>query len=191
MTWAAIVLAAGLSTRMGQCKTTLPWQGQTLLTYQLAQWQAAQVQPIVVLGPHNAHRQADCGGSAVINPDPSRGKASSVLTGLATLSSDVTGIFISAIDQPRPATLYQQLITAHQQHRPDITAPCYAGKLGHPLLFDGRLLPQLLAISDETLGIRAVVQQVKQGDRLYRVSYSEIVLVDLNTPERYERVRSQ
>ncbi len=188
MTWAAIILAAGLSTRMGQCKTLLSWQGQTLLTYQLAQWQAANVQPIVVLGPHNAHRQTDCDGCAIINPNPSHGKASSILTGLAKLPNNVIGIFISAIDQPRPADLYRQLITAHSQHNPDITAPCHDGKLGHPLLFDARLLPQLLAISDETLGVRAVVQQC---DRIYRVRYSEIVLMDLNTPEQYQKRRSK
>ena len=57
----AIILAAGYSTRMGVCKTTLPWHNnQTLLRYQAEQFLQANITPIIVLGSHNAHRKSDC-----------------------------------------------------------------------------------------------------------------------------------
>ncbi|MEH1821619.1 MAG: NTP transferase domain-containing protein [Nostoc sp.] len=57
----AIVLAAGKSTRMGTCKTSLPWhEGKTLLTYQLEQWLSVAFNPVVVLGLHNSNKQKIC-----------------------------------------------------------------------------------------------------------------------------------
>jgi molybdenum cofactor cytidylyltransferase len=193
MTYAAILLAAGASRRMGRCKTTLPWGDRpSLLTYQTEQMHQAGLRPIVVLGPHNAHRQDDCAPQTqvVINPHPEQGKVSSILTGLAHLSEEVTALFLCAIDQPRPTSLYLALIDAHQRHAAPITAPVHQGTLGHPLLFSARLLPRLQQIREETLGLRAVVQQVYP--HIHRLAWpSAIIHQDLNTPESYRMRRSQ
>lgn len=183
----AIVLAAGFSTRMGVCKTTLPWLNQqSLLTYQVTQFLEAGFTPIVVLGAHNAHRQRDCptGCQVVINPNPERGKTSSLLLGLQALPSNFAGVAIAAVDQPRPAALYRTLLDWHQAHPAPITAPTYAAKLGHPLLFANEMLPALLAIREETCGLRQVVQTFY--DQIQQVEgTTPLILSDLNTPETY------
>lgn len=77
----AIVLAAGTSTRMGSCKTSLRWgESETLLTYQLKQWFSVGFTPVVVLGSHNSDKQKDCplGSLAVINPHANVGKTTSL-----------------------------------------------------------------------------------------------------------------
>ncbi|TVQ19652.1 MAG: nucleotidyltransferase family protein [Leptolyngbya sp. DLM2.Bin15] len=187
MTYAAILLAAGASRRMGRCKTTLPWGDRpSLLTYQTEQMHQAGLMPIVVLGPHNAHRQGDCAPrtQVVINPQPDQGKVSSVLIGLAHLPTDVTALFLCAIDQPRPANLYLALVNAYKRHTAPIVAPVHQGKLGHPLLFSATLLPRLHQIRDETLGLRAVVQQVYP--QIHRLEWpSPLIHHDLNTPDAY------
>ncbi|WP_204151842.1 nucleotidyltransferase family protein [Leptolyngbya sp. CCY15150] len=187
MTYAAILLAAGASRRMGRCKTTLPWGDRpSLLTYQTEQIRQAGLTSIVVLSPHNAHRQVDCAPNTqvVINPNPEQGKVSSILTGLAYLPTPVTALFLCAIDQPRPADLYLALINANKRHAAPITAPVHQGKLGHPLLFSATLLPRLQQIRDETLGLRAVVQQVYP--QIHRLEWpSALVHHDLNTPDAY------
>ncbi|MCG6138427.1 MAG: hypothetical protein MET45_28030 [Nostoc sp. LLA-1] len=38
---------------MGTCKTSLPWGGKTLLTYQIEQWLSVDFIPVVVCGLHN------------------------------------------------------------------------------------------------------------------------------------------
>ena len=181
----AIILAAGASTRMGTCKTTLPWQGSTLLQYQAEQFLLAGFTPIIVLGSHNLQRQ-DCplGSQVVINPAPERGKTSSILTGLQALPPKWSALFISAVDQPRSTNIYQTLFQVHQAQAALITAPTYAGKLGHPLLFSHQLYPELKNISDETLGLRQIVQKFSAA--IAKVETTSEVLIDLNTPTSYQ-----
>ncbi|MBD3885609.1 nucleotidyltransferase family protein [Phormidium tenue FACHB-886] len=187
----AIVLTAGQSKRMGTCKAGLPWcDGHTLLTYQTHQWLMAGVIPIVVLGPHNKHQQENCpyGCQVVINPDPNRGKTSSVLLGLQALSPKFRNVIISAVDQPRPQLIYQMLLQSHEQHRAAITVPSYGNRMGHPTIFSQSMLPQLMLIREETQGLRQLVHQCKA--HLHQLEFRTMnVLMDLNTPEVYQAHR--
>lgn len=183
----AIILAAGFSTRMGVCKTTLPWRNhRSLLRYQTKQFLQSNITPIVVLGSHNADRQEDClpGAQAVIKADSQSSKVSTILTGLEYLPEDVSTITISAVDQPRSASIYQTLLQAYRQEQALITAPCYRGQLGHPILFSHRLLPDLQQISDSTLGLRKIIQDLHADIRRVEFPVSE-VLVDINSPDAY------
>lgn len=185
----ALILAAGFSTRMGTCKTTLPWRDdRTLLEYQTEQFLLAGIIPIVVLGSHNAHRQKDCPNSSqvLINYKCDRGKTSSILTGLQSLPPEFSTLIISAVDQPRSFGVYQTLLKAYEKQKAPITAVCYGNKLGHPLLFSYRLLPELYNISESKLGLREIVQ--KFYSEIDRVQfYSDEVLIDINDRKTYER----
>lgn len=183
----AIILAAGFSTRMGICKTTLPWRNHpSLLRYQIEQFLQVNITPIVVLGSHNADRQANCppGAQAVIKADSQSGKASTILAGLACLPQDLSTVTISAVDQPRSASIYQALLQTYRQEQALITAPCYLGKLGHPVLFSHRLLPDLKQISDSTLGLRKLIQDWPANIKKVEFAGPE-VLIDINDPDTY------
>ena len=184
----AIILAAGFSTRMGVCKTTLPWYNhQTLLRYQTEQFLQAGIKPVVVLGSHNAHRQKDCavGTDVVVKAKGKLSKTYSILTGLSRLPKVVSTITISAVDQPRSAKVYSTLIQAYQQKKALITAPCYRSQLGHPVMFSHCLRAELENISDESLGLRQLVQAVYA--EIDRVAFSTPeVLVDLNDESTYK-----
>ncbi len=84
----AIILAAGFSTRMGICKTTLLWHNhQTLLRYQTEQFLQAGINPVVVLGEHNAHRQEDCAaGTTVVVKDKESNSKTQPLQSLRSTS---------------------------------------------------------------------------------------------------------
>ena len=184
----AIILAAGVSTRMGTCKASLPWlDGKTLLSYQVEQWLIVDVTPIVVLGSHNAHHQNDCpqGSQVVINSFPSQGKTSSILKGLRLLPQDFEVVAISAIDQPRTTEVYQKLLKEYRDYSAMITAPSYKGRLGHPLFFSKKLLPYLEKIREESAGLRQVVQAFYSVIQKVEFDTSD-VLADLNTPESYK-----
>ncbi len=184
----ALILAAGFSTRMGTCKTSLPWRDRkTLLRYQAEQLIEANITPIIVLGSHNAHRQKDCpdGSQVVINECSERGKISSILTGLELLPKDFSSVTISAVDQPRSLYIYQTLLQTYRQKQALITAPCYQRKLGHPLLFSDRLLPELKNITEANLGLRQVVHKFYNSIAKVEFSTSEVIS-DLNTRDRYQ-----
>ena len=184
----ALILAAGKSTRMGVCKTSLSWHhGQTLLRYQTEQFLLADITPIIVLGAHNAHRQSDCppGSKVAININSNLGKTSSILKGLDYLPKVFSTITISAVDQPRSTNIYQTLLHTYRQEQPAIVAPCYRGKLGHPLLFSYRLLPWLKDISESSLGLRQVVSQFYSDLKKIEFATSE-VLSDINDKDKYQ-----
>lgn len=189
MTYFAIILAAGASTRMGTCKSSLPWiEGKTLLTYQLEQWLNLGFIPLVVLGSHNSHRQKDCpvGSLVVINPHASTGKTSSLLAGLKQIPPDFEILAISAVDQPRKLDIYQQLLQTHQANSALITAPTHQGKIGHPLLFANDMRSHLLNISEKTLGLRQIIKDFYPV--IHKVEFpSPDVLLDINTPEIYQQ----
>ncbi len=177
---------------MGVCKTTLLWHGhQTLLRYQCEQFLQANITPLVVLGAHNAHRHTDCplGSRAVVNWNSDRGKTSSILTGLKMLPAKFSTLTVSAVDQPRPASVYRTLLKTHYRESALITAPCYQGKLGHPLLFSHHLFPDLKQISDSSLGLREIVR--KRQSKIRKVEFATPeVLIDINTKNAYSRARS-
>lgn len=187
----ALILAAGLSTRMGTCKAALPWVGgTTLLSYQIQQWRSLGVCPLVVLGPHNAELQSEIDAPVVLNPNPSAGKTSSILIGLQVLPPPWQVLAISAVDQPRPAEVYRVLLEAHSQQSSLVTTPTYQGRFGHPLLFAQAMLSHLQAIREETLGLRHLMETFTS--QVHRVEFeAAIVLADLNTPERYHEWRQR
>ncbi|NJR65014.1 MAG: nucleotidyltransferase family protein [Leptolyngbyaceae cyanobacterium CRU_2_3] len=184
----AIILAAGASSRMGKCKTSLPWlDNQTMLCYQVSQWLKASVTPVVVLSPHNADRRFEMppGTWAVVNPEPSRGKTSSLLIGLQAIPQAAETIAIAAVDQPRSAEIYQTLLHSHQQHYSLITAPVHGDRLGHPLLFSRAMRSELETVSEASQGIRHLIKHY--FSTINQVQFpTPIVLSDLNTPEAYQ-----
>lgn len=196
----AIILAAGASTRMGQCKALLPWlEGSTLLSYQIAQLDQCGVYPVIVVSPQTkvecdrvlAQAQQNTPNlTCIVNSNSTRGKTSSILTGLQAIPVPWQTLIISAVDQPRPTWFYQQLLQAHQQHKALITLPTFQDRSGHPAIFDAELRSQLEIIQDETLGLRAIVQQF--ADRVQKVEMeTAIALADLNTPSAYQQALSQ
>ena len=185
----AIILAAGKSTRMGTCKTSLPWgEGKTLLTYQIEQWLSVDFTPVVVLGSHNSQRQQDCpsGSLTVINPDADSGKTTSILTGLQNIPPDYEILAISAVDQPRKLAIYQKLISAHKTNLALITAPTYQGKMGHPILLGNQMRSHLGNIQENTLGLRQLIQDFHSAIDQVEFDNSDILL-DINTPEMYQK----
>ena len=186
----AIILAAGLSTRMGVCKTTLPWHNnKTLLRYQAEQFLLAGITPIVVLGSHNAYRRSYCPLSSriVINFNSKLGKTSSILTGLNALPGNFSSVIISAVDQPRSADIYHTLLQTFNRNKSLIVAPCYRHKLGHPLLFSSQLLPELKKIDDLSFGIRKIVKNLNNQIEKIELASSEI-FIDINHVDTYHSV---
>ena len=185
----AIILAAGLSTRMGVCKTTLPWHnGRTLLRYQAEQFLLAGITPIVVLGSHNAYRRSDCppGSKVVINFNCKQSKTSSILTGLNALPHEFSSVIISGVDQPRSARVYQTLLQTYKHNKSLIVAPYYCNRMGHPILFSSQLLPNLKKINDSTLGIRKIVKHSNNKIDKVELAGSEI-FIDINHQEAYSK----
>ena len=190
---AAILFAAGESTRMGQPKALLPWCGVALIEYQVRELDEAGFAEIVVVLGHAADEvrsHVPETARIVVNENYRQGRASSLRAGAAALPDDAEPIVILNVDQPRPGTLLSKLRVAHAEGGAPITIPTFEGKRGHPPVLAGSLLPKLREASEEEQGLRGVIAAHEAEVREVAVS-SPIVLLDLNTPEDYERALAE
>lgn len=193
MTVAAILLAAGESSRMGTPKPLLEWGGCTLIEYQIAQLKGPIVdRVVVVLGARADEIQPvvrRAGARAVINELYTEGRASSVRVGAATLGEDTETILLLNVDQPRPHRVIERIVTEHQRQGSLISVPTFQGKRGHPPVLSGSLLGELRQVREASQGLRGLLRQHEAQIR--EVAFeSDIVLLDVNRPDEYERART-
>ena len=188
-TW-AILLAAGESSRMGQLKALLPWQGQTLLEHQVSCLLEGGAERVVVVLGHRAEElrpllEGKNGVAWTLNPDYLQGKTTSIKVGLLALDEDgVEDILLLNVDQPRSAGDVARILEEHRSRNYVVTVPEFRGKGGHPIVLSAALLPELRQISEESQGIKAVVRRHPEAVHRIPLDNPEILL-DLNTPEQY------
>ena len=186
---AAVVLAAGKSSRMGVNKLLLEVDGKRVLDHILSK--LSPIPTIVVLG----HRPEDIKGLAetqgaktVHNPDYERGMTTSFKVGLRALSDDVEAVFMVLSDTFgfKPELLTE--MTAKMDENPDalIVSPRYESKRGHPVLFRRKVLDEFLAIGDEET-MKDVVNR-HEASHVY-VESDIWATIDLDTPEDLDRIR--
>jgi molybdenum cofactor cytidylyltransferase len=123
----AIVLAAGRATRFGSVKVIAPLGGRPILEHVLARLRAAAVDDVVVvLGDDAAAVEGavrwPAGVRRIVNPDPTRGLASSLIIGFAEARASVPrpdAILVALGDQPRtdPAVV-RRLVASLSDPRP-------------------------------------------------------------------------
>jgi molybdenum cofactor cytidylyltransferase len=191
---AAIVLAAGASTRYGQPKQLLPVGGQTMLQHVVCVVLASPVdQTIVVLG----HRAGEIGATLkdtpadiVTNEEWEAGLSTSVQAGLRVIRPDVQAALFVLADQPAiTPEIIAALLGRYRETGAHIVVPTYQGKRGNPALFDRSLFAELFKVQDDQGG-RHLVEMY--GDRTERVEVgSEAVLIDVDTKEDYNRFKMQ
>lgn len=189
---AAILLAAGESTRMGQPKQLLDWHRQPLVVAQTETLLKAGCRPvIVVLGAHAAPIRpllpAQPDVQVTTNHHWRAGRASSVRTGARAVPPTVDGIVVVSVDQPTNPAIIDQLQSALDL-APDarIGVPRHNGRNGHPPIFHRNLLPELQQVTERQQGLRSIRR--RHAERTIFVEmYDPIVTLNLNTPEAYQR----
>jgi molybdenum cofactor cytidylyltransferase len=192
MTIAALLLAAGESTRMGAPKPLLDWGGQPLIAYQLVQLNRPPIDRVVVVLGDRADEilplVREAGAEAVVNERFAEGRASSLRAGAAALPDDTEALLILGVDQPRPHDVLARLVDIHRLSGSLLTVPTFEERRGHPPVLDGSLLPELRAVSEETQGLRAVI--VAHEAELSELPFeTSVVLLDINDPQEYEKAR--
>lgn len=188
----AIVLAAGISTRMGSPKPLLDWGGKPLVVYHVEQLhQAGANEVIVVLGYRADDVSRQLRGVScriMFNPRYQLGRAGSLRIGAKAANRDADRIIIADVDQPRPASFLRGLYEAHRPEL-DVVVPVHAGHRGHPVLVAGRLRDELMHVDDASLGLRAVIDGHRA--RTGEVDLGDLLDLTFNTPEEYEAARTR
>jgi molybdenum cofactor cytidylyltransferase len=183
---AAIVLAAGSSTRMGRAKQLLPLGSGTVLSTVVSRLLGTPLDRVVVVLGHEAERirreaglPADPRVETVVNTDWLEGMASSLRCGVRACS-ETEAIVVALGDQPAiDSKVVGQLVNAFLGGAP-LAVPVQGEKRGHPVLFGRTLFPSLLALSGD-MGARDVVE--RHWGAAARIEAAP--LRDLDTEEDY------
>ena len=184
---AAIVLAAGRSTRMGgPNKLTAEVAGKPLLRIAAEEALASRADPVIVVTGHQRDRveQALAGLNVrfVHNPGFADGLSTSLRAGIAAVPADADGAIVCLGDMPQVrAALIDRLIAAFDPARGAlIVVPTIQGKRGNPVLWSRRFFPELAALEGD-VGARHLIGTY--GEALTEVTADAAALIDIDTPE--------
>lgn len=188
----AIILAAGLSRRMGRFKLTLPWGQTTVIGQVVATLASARLTDLIVV---TGHRAADVAAAltgaaarTIHNPDYEAGEMlSSIRVGLQAAAELPAALAPAALlclgDQPQMeiATVQAVVAAGAAGGWTSIVVPSYRMRAGHPILLPAWLWPEILACATTLRAVMAAHRAVTR----YLVVDTPSVLADLDTPEDY------
>lgn len=204
---AAIILAAGSSSRMGggRHKLLLPLDDRPVLAHVIDATLASQARPILLVLGHQADQVRLQINPYTRHPDITLIDNTAYLQGMSTsmhlglqklISSDyknaqssyqVDSALILLGDQPMiTPQVINTLITAYRETGKRIVAPLYGGRRGSPVLFDISLFPELLEVSGDEGG-RTVLEHHRQEVELVEMGDAQ-ANYDVDTWEAYQQV---
>ncbi len=189
---AAVVLAAGQSSRFGTAKQLLPWAESTLVGHAAELGLSAGLHPVIVVTGYAADTVAQAVGrlpvEVVFNADFSQGQSTSVRRGISALPAGCGAAIFLLADQPgvAPETI-AHLLQAHRESLAPIVAPFFGGRRGNPVLFDRALFPELMHITGDAGG-RVLLERHESS--ILRVPVDDpAILQDIDTRSDYEQAR--
>lgn len=187
---AAIVLAAGGSTRFGEPKQLLDWYGKPLVRHAVEIASQASLDPIVVVtgADHDSVAEVlrNAPAQVVCNPGWAGGQSTSVRAGVEVLPANVGGAVFLLVDQPliTPA-LIERLVQAHSRMPTAIILPRIEDRAGNPVLFDREVFDSLLGLGGD-MGGRALFDRFPTKYIPWEDSRSQL---DIDSPEDYQQIR--
>lgn len=184
---AAILLAAGASTRLGRPKQLIQWGGKSLLRQAAEAAVSSGAAPVmVVLGKDSDRLAPELAGLAVtpvVNPDWQQGMGSSLRCGVEALQRETpqaAAVLLMVCDQAR-------ITAAHLKHLWDrhfatgkVVAVRHGDRPGVPAIFPAQYMPELARITGDQ-GARSLLGKLSEGEiDLFDLPEAGF---DLDTPE--------
>jgi molybdenum cofactor cytidylyltransferase len=192
---AAVVLAAGESSRMGADKALLMYRGRTFLENIIRALREGGVGRVVVVLGHHAElieQSVDLSTvEVVVNQDYCRGQTSSLQAGLRVLAANETEcVVFCLVDHPAiSAETVTKLIQHFKSTGKPVVIPQVNGKHGHPVLVGREVFARIAALGPGQ-GADNVIHQYR--DRTEFVELTDLgVLIDVDDPKSYLMLTKQ
>ncbi|HEY3992057.1 MAG TPA: nucleotidyltransferase family protein [Ktedonobacteraceae bacterium] len=199
---AAIILAAGTSSRMGseRNKLLLPLHHRPVLAHVIEAVLGSRARPIVLVLGHEAeeikiHLQQDLSENpiqVVENSAYALGQSTSMQAGLHTLLALTPADHLNSVifllgDQPMITShMINELIELKEQSGKRIVLPLYQGQRGNPVIFSLDLAPELLQVNGDEGG-RSVLKRHPNDIATLEMG-EEAANFDVDTWEAYLQV---
>jgi molybdenum cofactor cytidylyltransferase len=193
---AAVVLAAGRSTRMGgPNKLVAEIAHRPLVRIAAEEALASRAKPVIVVTGHQRPEveQALAGLPVTIvhNPDFAQGLGTSLRTGIAAVPPEADAAIVCLGDMPHvDAGLIDRLMGAFDPARGAlVVVPTFEGKRGNPVLWSRRFFPDLMAVEGD-VGARHLIGRYPEA--VIEVAVDDRgAFVDIDTPEALTGVRAE
>jgi molybdenum cofactor cytidylyltransferase len=193
---AAVVLAAGRSSRMGPVnKLTSEIGGKPLVRIAAEQALASQASPVIVVTGHEREKvEAALSGlpvTLVHNSHFAEGLGTSLKTGIAAVPEAADAAIVCLGDMPRvDAPLIDRLISAYDPERGAlVVVPVMDGRRGNPVLWSRRFFPDLMAVQGD-IGARNLIANYSEAVTEVPVT-GVAALTDVDTPESFSAVKAE
>ena len=189
----AIILAAGLSTRMGRPKMLLPWKNSTILGAVITTLSKTGIEDMIVVT--GAFQQAiedqvqflstQFPVRSVNNPHYGSGEMlSSIQAGLMAIDLRKTAALITLGDQPQIQDQTLKLIlSAYQISGASLIIPSYQMHRGHPWLVSSGLWSEIINLCPPHTS-RDFLED-HHSDIQYVSIDNDSILLDIDTPADY------
>jgi len=189
---AIIILAAGGSTRFGNIKQLVHFNGKTLLQHAIQEAAEARAELIIVVtGAHADEISKELKNEKVeivFNKDWEQGIASGIVIGLKkaiTLKHELEKVIIAVCDQPFvSSSLFQQLFEKQNKSGKHIVASAYADTIGTPALFTKKYFDALMGLTGDQ-GAKILLK--KYSDDVATVDFPD-GYIDIDTQADYENL---
>jgi molybdenum cofactor cytidylyltransferase len=193
---AAVVLAAGRSSRMGGSNKLLAEiGGRPLVRIVVDEVLASRARPVIVVTGHQRERvEAALAGlpvRLVHNPHYADGLGTSLKAGIGALPPDCDAAIVCLGDMPQvDAALIDRLIGAFDPDRGALVVlPTIDGKRGNPVVWSRRFFPDLMLVEGD-VGARHLIGRYTEAVAEVPVT-GKAALTDIDTPEALEAVRME
>jgi molybdenum cofactor cytidylyltransferase len=193
---AAVVLAAGRSSRMGPVnKLTAEIKGKPLVRIVTEQALASKASPVIVVTGHERENvEAALTGLSVKlvhNPRYADGLGTSLKAGITAVPEEVDAAIVCLGDMPRvDAALINQLIAAYDPERSAlVVVPVIDGRRGNPVLWSRRFFSDLMAVEGD-IGARNLIANYTEAVTEVPVAGSA-AFTDVDTPESLSAVKAE
>jgi len=190
MNLGAVIVAAGLSSRMGQLKALKEVMGQPVILHMIHKLKAVGVKKIVIVTGHCHEKletllQRDATIETVYNAQYAQSDMfASAKLGMQQLQGRCDKFFFMPVDAPAFSIETLHLLL---QQEGKIIKPIYKGRGGHPLLIVEKLIPALTSYRGNE-GMRGALSPY-QTVTVEQMTMDEGILFNTNTPEEFDKMR--
>ena len=190
---AGVVLAAGVSSRMGTDKLLLKIGGTSVLRRAVSTAVSAGLDPVlVVVGSNRVELAAELAGlehTLIENIESARGIGSSLRAGITAVPEDAAGAVVMLADMPFvTADLLRELLACWRESSAPLAISLYGEVAAPPMLYGRALFAELRDTEREVTG-KMMVQ--RHRSEAVAIALPEAALADLDTPADVERARAR
>lgn len=189
----AVILAAGMSNRLGYNKLTLTVNEEQVIHRSVSTFTVPEIDRVyVVTGPEiQTIRESlsDLPADFIFNADYSEGMASSVRAALPFVA-DADGVFFHLGDVPLVSQkVIGLMLNAFMKNSGNIIVPSYDGRNGHPVLIDIRPYYNEIGMLHGDRGLKEIL--ARHPEDVFHVKGEAGNILDIDTEDDIREFRER